>query len=99
MQSKEERENRVAELYEGNRPKYHDFGTLKDMCIATAIQYADEYASQFQSPQSKDVEQAAKEYAQEIIVLGWRDTNDTDVIEKDFIAGAKWVSDNDKQKK
>lgn len=30
----------AGELYEQNRPKFRDWGTLKDMCIATAIQYA-----------------------------------------------------------
>ena len=40
-----DRGKRVAELYEANRPRFHDWGTLKDMCIATAIQYADEEAA------------------------------------------------------
>jgi hypothetical protein len=30
------------EIYENNRPKFHDWGTLKDMCIASMQQYADQ---------------------------------------------------------
>ena len=42
----EEKERRVSEIYDANRPRFRDWGTLKQMCIASAIEYADEYAKQ-----------------------------------------------------
>jgi len=62
IKSKEEREERAGELYEANRPRFRDWGTLKQMCIATAIQYADEWASQFPSQGLRELAQLQEEY-------------------------------------
>ena len=42
----------AEEIYEANRPKYRDWGTLKDMCIASM----DEYAQHVTEQQSKEIE-------------------------------------------
>lgn len=60
-EAKVERERRVDFLYGQNRPKFQDWGTLKQMCIATAIQYADEYASSLLTQREDTIRENGKE--------------------------------------